>query len=719
MPTVPRYDSPQVGLNPLPGARVDGAQSTAQFTGSGGRQMQQLGEAVTRVGRTAADIALDAQNEANQLRVIDARNQAKERMFDLLYHHETGLFNQRGDAALRRSDGKDLATEYGERFGSVVGEISATLGNDAQRQAFMNDAAAMRAQLHGDAQRHQGNEFRTFKSGTLDAAISTAQREIALAGASGNISINQVTGRTTVDDAADRITAAAREKARMAGMPQEAADVEARRVLSNAHALAVLESVKAKPDYASRYFARYRDQMDADDLLRVQGQIEHHANSIAAQGAVTQAERAMLPAMQPSDMSRLENIVLGMESGGRRYGKDGRLLESEKGAKGEMQVMDSTNKDPGYGVVPARDDSPDERARVGRDYLRAMVKRYGDTAQALAAYNAGPGKVDAALKAADTAAKLAKFDPAAARSWADFMPEETLAYVKKGIGLYGSGGGMPQRPTEKEFVDTAVGALGPGANGEQVKMVADVAKHRFALIDKDVKQREEAAVLGAQEALWQNGGNFAALPAEMVARIPADKRPGVMDYAGRVAKGPPTETDPAIYYALSIAAARDPAGFAEQNLTGFFDRLAPAERKHFIDLQAKMGRPEEASQVVSATQQIEATINALGFKHEQAGIFTMQATKALFAAQQEKGRALNQDERQKELDRLVLKGKTPGWPWGSGAYAFEADAAGKPFTPEYSDTDVRKATAALQRRGVTQPSKEQITAVIAAVYGKK
>lgn len=72
---------------------------------------------------------------------------------------------------------------------------------------------------------------------------------------------------------------------------------------------------------------------------------------------------------------------------------------SKKGAKGLMQVMDDTNRDPGFGVQPARDNSPAERQRVGEDYLRAMLERYnGDVPLTLAAYNAGPGRADAWAK---------------------------------------------------------------------------------------------------------------------------------------------------------------------------------------------------------------------------------------------------------------------------------------------------------------------------------
>lgn len=123
--------------------------------------------------------------------------------------------------------------------------------------------------------------------------------------------------------------------------------------------------------------------------------------------------------------SGLLSYVLHTESRGNRYDKYGNVLTSPKGAKGEMQVMDKTNLDPGYGVAPAMNNSLEERARVGRDYLAAMASKYGNSQLALAAYNAGPGNVDAALKSAG--------DPRTGSvSMADFMkqlPAETQKYV--------------------------------------------------------------------------------------------------------------------------------------------------------------------------------------------------------------------------------------------------------------------------------------------------
>jgi soluble lytic murein transglycosylase-like protein len=91
----------------------------------------------------------------------------------------------------------------------------------------------------------------------------------------------------------------------------------------------------------------------------------------------------------------LSQAVMQQESGG-----DPNAV-SPAGAQGLMQLMPGTARDPGFGIEPVADNTPNENMRVGKEYLQAMLKKYGGDQQlALAAYNGGPGRVDAALKAA-------------------------------------------------------------------------------------------------------------------------------------------------------------------------------------------------------------------------------------------------------------------------------------------------------------------------------
>lgn len=113
-------------------------------------------------------------------------------------------------------------------------------------------------------------------------------------------------------------------------------------------------------------------------------------------------------------------ITARSESGNRERLPNGQLVTSPAGAQGAMQVMPTTNLDPGFGVKPAQDGSDAERTRVGQDYLAAMTNRYGDPAKAWAAYNAGPGAVDRRIKRYGD-------------NWLAHMPSETQAYVAKNL----------------------------------------------------------------------------------------------------------------------------------------------------------------------------------------------------------------------------------------------------------------------------------------------
>lgn len=68
-------------------------------------------------------------------------------------------------------------------------------------------------------------------------------------------------------------------------------------------------------------------------------------------------------------------------------------VRSKAGAIGIMQLMPKTAKE--LGVDPT---DPEQNIRGGITYLRKMMDKYNDPVLAAAAYNAGPGRVDKALK---------------------------------------------------------------------------------------------------------------------------------------------------------------------------------------------------------------------------------------------------------------------------------------------------------------------------------
>src|ERR1700761_3959735 len=104
---------------------------------------------------------------------------------------------------------------------------------------------------------------------------------------------------------------------------------------------------------------------------------------------------------------------------------------SPAGARSLMQLLPSTAANPGFGITPAKDDSPEENQRVGQQYLLAMLGKYnGNVPLALAAYNAGPGTVDQAIQKVGN-------DPQAVLS---VLKPETQAYVPRVLSLLQSQG---------------------------------------------------------------------------------------------------------------------------------------------------------------------------------------------------------------------------------------------------------------------------------------
>jgi len=108
--------------------------------------------------------------------------------------------------------------------------------------------------------------------------------------------------------------------------------------------------------------------------------------------------------------------ALYKETGGLKNPESAR---SRAGALGVMQLMPKTAKE--LGVDPL---NPEENIRGGVMYLKQMYDKYQDPTLTLAAYNAGPGRVDRALKSGQGIAAL---------------PRETRNYVVASNRMAGGG----------------------------------------------------------------------------------------------------------------------------------------------------------------------------------------------------------------------------------------------------------------------------------------
>lgn len=640
---------PQAGPAPYRQPAVIDNQGSARQQGAAGAALQDTGAQLTQE-------EVNAQGLANQVMVDDGMNKAITEKQRLTYDPDGGFANVKGEAAFRPDPlGRPLAQRYTEQLQDKINEISASLGNDAQRRVFNQQAAAMLTQFGGDVQRYSLSEGRDYNNKAQQATIDLATDQ-----AKQNWSDPDRVSQQLLS-----ATGAVWKLGQLNGMPGNEVEAKLKDTTSAIHTGVIAAALQNNnPTYAQRYLEANKGTMTADDILKVTGLVNHSVDGQAALGAVRTATANLSAQIQPTDMDRLTNIVRGMESGGRETNADGSMLTSSKGAKGSMQVMDATAADPGFGVAPPKDNSPAALAEFGRRYLGGLVAHYGDPAQAMAAYNAGPGKLDDAIAAAKKAG--------APQNWLSYLPQETQAYVQKGMAKYGAGGGVQAFPTESQFVQTALAALGDNPRIEQVQLTRQQATAEYAMLDKSRKEQGDQATQVAQQWLANNKGNLAAMPPEIkaaVIRYAPDKYDNLPDYAAKIAN--PVRIDNLAAYnqaaghpeALAKMPDTEFEDFITNNFTQSTARALVKERQDQLDgtndLSAQgINRPAVNRALNNAMVALGIPISASKgqpfgqAEQERVGGIRAYVDQSIFDAQKQIGQKMTAEQVQQHISKL-------------------------------------------------------------------
>ena len=145
------------------------------------------------------------------------------------------------------------------------------------------------------------------------------------------------------------------------------------------------------------------------------------APQAVAPQAVQQAPAQQAPA-QPVAPSTFDRMVQ-TESNGQQFAPNGQILTSPKGALGQAQIMPATAANPGFGVAPATPEeiaTPEGNKAFGQRYYQGLLQHFGgDEQKAVAAYNAGPGRVQQNVQANNGQLNVAQ------------LPQETQDYLQK------------------------------------------------------------------------------------------------------------------------------------------------------------------------------------------------------------------------------------------------------------------------------------------------
>ena len=713
MPTVPTPTVPTVGATDFTGQRLN----APQMRNFAPEQAQQAGAALQRAGEAGMAIATDMQLQANALRIDDALNQAKEAQLNLTYGKDTGFTNLKGLDAVQRPDGISLAQEYGDRFKQQLDKISSTLGNDVQRRTFQQHATGMAREMQKHLDQHEAQEFKTHSLSVSEGVISTSQREIALG----------YQDPDTINGAIERIKAETYRQGSLLGKSGEWQQAMARKAASNGLTLAISAAIENNnPIYADKLLKRYAGQMDADDILKVQGHITKQIDTQIGVGFATQAVQQAAPKLAPTDADRAFNILLGTESGGKQFAASGQPLTSPKGAIGIAQVMPSTAPEAAKLAGLPWDENryrtdPEYNKALGRAYFTKQLQDFGgDLSLAYAAYNAGPGAVRKALSNSQKPVMVnASADPNAPKqiSWLSLLPQETQQYVAKNMAAFNGGAGQPARPTLADIDAQLMSNPALSGNPQRLKIAREEAARQWKAQEDAIKQREEEGTSNAMRMLVANGGRFADLPASVRNAIPPKEVDNVLGFGARIAKGEDI-TSPLLYAKLSA----DPAQLGRMSDAQFFmlrRELSETDFKHFANERAKqMGGAQGANgpgdiNSGAIKQTLDARMRMLGIDPTpkddggkdaaRVGAIRQFVDQYFIGAQREAGKKFTDAEVAQHLDGLFAKNATfRGWFSDSSGPMLGMKAGDIPS----ADRDALKA--AFKRRGVDDPTDAQI-----------
>lgn len=679
MPTVPSYGGAQAAPSPAPGATFT-ASAVPDFSG---QQMQQAGAAIEHVGGAVNNIAIDMQQQVNQVRVDDALNKARQSVLDLTYNQQTGYKNLKGDSALTRPDGLPLSEEYGNKLKTTISDLTGTLGNDQQRMVFSRQANELMLQFQSGVDQHANAEYRSHALSVQDGTIKIGANEARL----------NWQDPDKIRSSLDSVRAAVVRTGTLQGWSANETTARMRETTSLVH-MGVIDTAMQEnnPEYALGYMNRFKDEMTADDLLKVRGVITKDVHQRLADGIATNVVGTARARAMPGDLDRMAAITMQSESGGRERDAAGNLITSTKGALGAMQVMPGTRVDPGYGVVPAKDDSDAERTRVGRDYLQAMVKNYaGDAAKAWAAYNWGPGNVDAAIKEHGA-------------NWLAHTPAETKNYVAKNLAALSNGGGAPAKPTLQDVHDNVraevAARFGASPPAGMLKLALSTATQQFEDLAKATKADEEERTTTAMKALAQNGGRLSDLPYAIRSSIPPDKLDNVLAFGKKIAAGDDI-TNPAIYQRLSdVTVLRKLSDNQFYQLRG---ELSEADFKHFsAQRAAALNSPTNKVEEVNMSAMnvaLKDRFMSLGIdptpkdgsdEAGRVGAIKKFVVDTMLAQQKTSGKQMSDAEVEKTIDGLFSKSVTFRNSWFSIKLA---DSAERLMTMKVGDIPEETKTA--------------------------
>jgi soluble lytic murein transglycosylase len=501
-------------------------------------------------------------------------------LFEML-HGEDGYLSQRGQNAA------EGINDFADRARALYDQKMSGLDGYTKQAAGPAFNARLRSALHG-ASRHATEQRGAWEKGLYEARVSQAVNGAVAARTPEEMQTNLLSGKIAIQNRGAEM-----------GRSREEIEQDVLAFTSDVHASTALRMSADDPRASLAYVEENRDAMlpqVADQVvLKLSGEAARRNGMDVAQGAWMEAHSAgpVNAALQSGDYQAAAASILGglvkVESGGNPN------AVSPVGAIGLTQVMPATARAPGYGIadvfslaesmgvsfadrsdasVEALLKNPEIALQYGENYLAAMLHEYdGNLPMALAAYNAGPGKVDEWIESIG--------DPRdgaiSASEWVDQIPyDETRNYVPSVMAKARGGAADPMA--------VAASITDPDARAAAIARTRQLDAVAAGRRKREAEQAKQYAFAHVEE-----GGSVDDLPMEMRVGLGREYVSGLRTYEQKMAAGTPIETDLATYAMLSTMAADDPRAFGRVDIRKYAHLLSKTDAKKFADMIAKSG----------------------------------------------------------------------------------------------------------------------------------
>lgn len=209
--------------------------------------------------KQAIDLFQEQKKNADQVAVLDADAQFRDKQNDILYNQQTGVLNKQGKDAL------GITEEASPKLRQAMGNIQDSLSDPAQKAAFQRMAQSRLEESDKIMQVHSRQEFQKYDTNLTDSSVDNEK----------NTAIQNYTDPDAVKLSISRANAMFEDYGSRHGMPDEWVKDKQASITSNIQSGIITRMLDNGNDVqAQQYYKANKQDISGDQVAAVEKQLE-------------------------------------------------------------------------------------------------------------------------------------------------------------------------------------------------------------------------------------------------------------------------------------------------------------------------------------------------------------------------------------------------------------------------------------------------------------